>query len=399
MPRLRLVDIRPLMHEGRRLLMLRDPLHLREEAVLLAPEAWPVLLLCDGTKTPGAICGTLRRQYGIDLAQSLIDELIAVLDSAYLLENARFRAARARVQAEYRAAPFRPPALAGAGYPADPDALAALLQGYFDAEPDVDPASDAGRGLLSPHIDYTRGYSVYARTWKRAAPMIQSADLVVLIGTDHFGSEPISLTRQHYATPFGMLPTDLAIVDALAAALGEEAAFAGELYHRSEHSIELPAVWLHFLRRTNPCPIVPILCGSFARFVQGAADLDQDDLMNRLLETLRLMTSGRNVVYLASGDLAHVGPAFGGAPLQAAARQALSREDDTVLAEMARGDARAFFDAIAAIGDRNNICGLSPIYLTLRALEETRGELVAYEQCPADDAFTSVVSIGGMVFA
>ncbi len=45
--------------------------------------------------------------------------------------------------------------------------------------------------------------------------------------------------------------------------------------------------------------------------------------------------------------------------------------------------------------DARKYCGLPPIYLTLRFLSESRGELLRYEQCPADVDRTSWVSIAG----
>ena len=61
-------------------------------------------------------------------------------------------------------------------------------------------------------------------------------------------------------------------------------------------------------------------------------------------------------------------------------------------------DVDALFDAIRRAGDRNNVCGVSPIYLTLRYLQATRGEAFGYDQCPADDQGTSLVSVCGMTF-
>ncbi|MGD1995059.1 MAG: hypothetical protein PVI59_17850, partial [Anaerolineae bacterium] len=48
--------------------------------------------------------------------------------------------------------------------------------------------------------------------------------------------------------------------------------------------------------------------------------------------------------------------------------------------------------------DQYNVCGLPPIYLMLRALGSVTGELVAYDQCPADEEGTSLVSICGVLF-
>ena len=61
--------------------------------------------------------------------------------------------------------------------------------------------------------------------------------------------------------------------------------------------------------------------------------------------------------------------------------------------------ADGFFDAIRRVGDRNNVCGLPPIYLMLRLLPGTQGEVVAYDRCPADANGTSLVSICGVTIS
>ena len=51
-----------------------------------------------------------------------------------------------------------------------------------------------------------------------------------------------------------------------------------------------------------------------------------------------------------------------------------------------------------AVEDSNDVCGLPPIYLSLRLLGKTRGETIAYDQCPADEQDTSWVSVAGMLW-
>jgi AmmeMemoRadiSam system protein B len=252
--------------------------------------------------------------------------------------------------------------------------------------------------LLSPHIDYLRGGEVYAQVWSQAADAICQADLIVLFGTDHYGSDLFTLTRQNYATPYGILPTEQDIVDELANVLGPELAYAGELRHRGEHSLELVAVWLHHIRKRQPCAVVPILCGSFGRFVQNGASPADDPAVGQVLHTLGHATAGRRVAVIASGDLAHVGPAFGGNPLTDEARAAVFAADEDLIQQMQRGNADGFFESIRRVRDRNNVCGVSPIYLTLRLLGETQGQRAGYASCPADDQDTSAVSVCGMIF-
>jgi AmmeMemoRadiSam system protein B len=255
------------------------------------------------------------------------------------------------------------------------------------------------RGLLSPHVDYARGGPVYARVWLQAAEAAQAADLVIVLGTDHYGQDgSLTLTQQHYATPYGVLPTARNIVDSLAGALGTEAALAGELNHRSEHSIELALTWLHHLRDGQPCQVVPILCGPFQRFIRREAGPDQDACLTRFVETLREATAGHTTLLVAAGDLAHLGPAFGGHALSLVGRAQMKADDDVLIERICAGDPAGFLAEIRDVGDRNNVCGVPPIYLALRVLQPTRGELVAYERCPADGQGTSFVSVCGILF-
>jgi len=398
-PKLRAIDFRPIVQRGRPALLLLDPLRLAEESVVLPRQLAPVLALCDGTRDVGGLRSALALRFGLRVGIDVLEQLVTALDRALLLENEGFTRAHERALQAYRTAPFRPPLLAGHSYPAKPDALHCQLDAYAGAAEDISRDQFEGRGLISPHIDYERGGTVYARVWKGMTERTQQAERVVLLGTDHYGPNGrLTLTRQDYATPFGSLPTAQTVVDQLARVLGEEDAFDGELYHRNEHSIELAAVWLHHVRAGRPCELVPILCGSFADFVQGPQDPQEDPGIGAAADLLaQELTAGQTLI-VAAADLAHVGPAFGGEPLGRLQQARLRALDEELIAQMCAGDAAGFFAAIRRVGDRHNVCGLPPIYLTLRALSPTEGQSLAYEQCPADGEGTSLVSVCGIVF-
>ncbi len=388
-----------MIHGGRPAVLLRDPLRLSDKTIVVPQQLAPLLALCDGTRDASALSAALAVRFGVRVAPSAVEQLLDNLDDALLLDNERFSQAKEQALAEYRQAPFRPLANGGQSYPTDRDELRQLLQARLEAADDVSSDSAVGRGLTSPHIDFARGGAVYSRVWKRAAEMAQAAELVVLLGTDHYSeANLLTLTRQHYATPFGVLPTAQPIVDAVAQAVGPEAAFAGELHHRGEHSIELAAIWLHYIREERPCELVPILCGSFERFVRAEEDLLQAPAVNACLDALRQAVAGRSALVVAAADLSHVGPAFGGQPVGLVERARLQAADQQLIELICAGDAQGFFDAIRRDGDRRNVCGLPPIYLALRLLEPVEGEEVAYERCPADERGTSFVSICGIVW-
>jgi AmmeMemoRadiSam system protein B len=400
-PKLRPVDARPVSHEGKSYFVLRDPLQLSDKILLIPQALGPLLALCDGTREDaGALVAAMALRFGVRIGTDIVEQVIAALDDALLLDNARLERAQADALETYRRAPMRKPALAGLSYPEDPDKLRGLLQGFVEMAGD-DPSSNARpevRGLVSPHIDYARGGPVYARVWTRAAEMAKFADLAVIFGTDHYGGNAqITLTRQHYSTPFGVLPTPREIVDTLAESIDPVSATAGELAHRGEHSIELAAVWLHFIRDGIPCDVVPILCGSFGEFIRGQSEAQTDPKLCGLIDALNHATRGRRVLVIAAADLAHVGPAFGGPPVGTAGREALKGADDELIDRICAGDAEGFLGAIKRVEDRNNVCGVSPIYLALRMLAGAAGESLAYDRCPADEANTSLVSICGVV--
>ena len=402
-PSLRPLDFQPVFHQGQRMWMLRDPLRLSPRQLFMPAELTPLLILCDGTRTLPQIHQAFCDHLGFPVPFAIVSDTLRQFDEACLLQNERAQTARERLLQQYRAQPFRPPALAGPGYPADP----ATLRTYFAAFAVADKAEDvgmpawAGRGLISPHIDYPRGGHVYAKTWARAAAAARAADLVLILGTDHNGGQAITLTQKPYATPFGVLPTDTALINELAAAVGEDVAFADELHHRQEHSVELSAVWLHYtLGDREPPPMIPILVGSFHHFVQNGGHPAQDARLNRFVAALQRLTAGKKVLAVASVDLAHMGPNFGDDfVMDEPRRAALAESDGRLMAAIMAGDAAGFYGENAGIQDRHRICGFAPIYLLLRYLETTQGQQIAYQHCPADPEDNSLVSICGILLA
>ena len=273
MPKLRVLDMRPINSNGSPAYWLRDPFALASGHVVVPQVLMPLVVLADGTRAITQIRAELAVHYGLTLAEKQLVEMIATLDSAYLLDNKRSQAAMEQALLAYRSAPQRELSCVGDTYPADPIGLSTLLDGWLAEAGDAD-AADASieqariRGVVSPHIDYRRGGPVYARVWRAARQATRQAQLVVILGTDHYGSPgQITLTRQSYATPYGVLPTDNAAVEALTQRIGEEHAFAEELHHVREHAVELSAVWLHHMRGGESVALLPILLGSPAQYV------------------------------------------------------------------------------------------------------------------------------------
>jgi AmmeMemoRadiSam system protein B len=400
-PRLREVRAQPLARGTEKGIVLTDPLGVSEKAVFVPQALAPLLALLDGSRDRGTVRAGFELRTGIPLSTSALDGVLLQLDSAKLLDNENFAQAYRTAIDGFRHAPSRPPALAGRCYPENANELTGSLQNHFAQVEGKSPCVTGEIcGTISPHIDFIRGWSVYAKVWGRAAPAVREADLIVILGTDHNGREgAITLTRQSYETPWGILPTDTEVVDQMSRAIGETEAFRDELHHRSEHSVEAALIWLHYLLENRTCRILPVLCGGFRSFIESGETPSKGDSISATIETLRETVSLRRTLVVAAADLAHVGPAFGDRlPLDVTERARLAAQDQRLMDILRSGSAEAFFQEIRSEGDRRRICGMPPVYVALSVLPEVRGAVIDYAQCPASEDGSSVVSICGMVF-
>jgi AmmeMemoRadiSam system protein B len=399
-PKLRAIQVQPAVHQGQQGVMLADPLGITDTTLFVPIALAPLLPLIDGSRDLGTLRTGFELRTGIPLSPRVIESLISELDASRLLDNAHFAQAVKAATDEYRHAKSRPPVMAGRSCPADAHELAMLLQGHLDAAEDAPAWAAAIKGIISPHIDFQRGGHIYGNAWSAAAPAVKVAELVVILGTDHNGGEgEITLTRQSYETPWGIVPTDQETVDKIAALAGEDAVFGGELRHRGEHSVEAALIWAHYLKRDKPIQMVPILCGSFEPFIRQNVNPSTSSAVSATIEVLRDMAGKRRTIIVAAADLAHVGPAFGDLlPLDLAARARLEAQDRRLIEILGRADPDAFLEEIRTDGDQRRICGIPPIYITLAVLAGTIGAPAGYAQCPASDDGTSIVSICGMVY-
>lgn len=398
-PKLRNISVQRTIYQNEPVFILQDGLKLTEAAIVLPQALGPVAMLCDGRHTLDDIEHSLKSQYGLQVSQSVLENLLEQFDQALLLEGETYNKAKSAAIEAYRSAPHRQPALAGGSYPAQAGALRQMLKKYVDKAGPVAAASADSRAIISPHIDYHRGGPVYAKVWTSAAEAVRQAELVIIIGTDHNGSYgTITLTPQNYASPLGVLPTATDLVDHLAGVIGPDRAFSDELHHRGEHSIELDIVWLQYLREGNPCPVVPILTGSFRHFMLNEADIAEDASIKAFVAALREIMASRRTLIVASGDLAHMGPAFDGPPITIADYEKMKVDDQALMNNLCLGNASTFFDFMKAGQFERNVCGLSPFYFTLSALQETQGQTISYDLCPADHNNTSFVSVCGLVW-
>ncbi|MEP7027641.1 MAG: AmmeMemoRadiSam system protein B [Candidatus Eisenbacteria bacterium] len=402
-PRLRAVELQEANEGGRSLVVLVDPSGVAPQALAIAAEAMPVLLMLDGSVALEDLIDLVTRETGDPRAGDSIRTLVEELDRRLFLESPRYEAALAVVREEYRARPAREAALAGLSYPEDRAELESFLATHeatarswrsgAAAAPGVEaapaaPAGGAPRALAAPHIDLRRGGPVVARAFLELEDVPDDArpDVVFVFGTGHLMvEEPFAVTAKSFETPLGLVETDAEVVAALAAACGPSLLHE-ELAHRDEHSIEFQVLELKRRFGDRAFRIVPVLAGGFGGLVRYERRPAEEPRVEALVGALRaeadrLAAAGKRALFVAGVDLSHVGARFGDpGDLTAEALAAVEQVDRAALAAAVAGDAEGWFDAIAAGGDATRICGFAPMYVMLRASQPGAGRLLAYEQ-------------------
>lgn len=371
--------------------VLYDRLRLTSANLPLTSAELECLKLLDGTRTLLDIQAQVIRMLGGQIiALDVFAALAERLDQALFLNTPRFREAADN--------PIRKPCCLGV-YPSDLDELRQYLHGLFD-DPGAsglpgEPRNDGRvRAILAPHIDYTRGGLAYTFAFKELFESTP-ASLFVIIGTSHYcGWRRFTLTRKHFSTPFGVVPTDQAYIDRLVSHYGGSL-FEDELVaHLPEHSIELEVVLLQYLyEKRRDIRIVPIVVGSFEDCVSGASDPAERDDLRRMVAALQAVERETNepICYVISGDLAHIGPKFGARDPVRQSQLAHSRSQDmAILGKTEKADPAGYFDVIARERDERNICGLPPTWLTMAATSPSGGRVLRYDQYVDPTGYESV---------
>ena len=396
-PRLRALEVLPVVEGGRRSIVLRDPLGLAQGIAILPLPIVPIALALDGTRTLVEIHREAAGQMD-ELPMEVVEEVVRQLEEAHFLEGAGFETHRSDVIERFRASPARAAAHAGGAYEADRAALGAQIDAMHAAYgsaarsvgPDLPPVlpSRRLRGLVAPHIDLRRGARAYGAAYA-ALRSAADATVFVVFGTAHAPVErPWAITEKSYATPLGIVPTDATLVRDIERRFGGDAR-RDELAHMNEHSIEFQAVMLRHALPDRELSIVPILCG---RLRPGTAETE--DLIGAVQGALA--ADGRKACVIAGADLAHVGPRFGDASAYSpAARSALEVRDRESMALVGAGDGPGFFNHVAEDDETRRVCGTSPIYATLGVLGAAAGELLMYEQ-NVDASDGSIVSYAAL---
>ncbi|MCU0588113.1 MAG: AmmeMemoRadiSam system protein B [Syntrophobacteraceae bacterium] len=393
------LEATPMEYEGQSLVLVSDRLGFNDKPLIMSTLAAHLLGLMDGRHSlldlQAHVMRTTGQLVGMDELRSVVEKL----DESLFLDSDPFRKALGRRMASFHQDAIRRMQFAGRGYPGEATALRARLDSFFPTDaggpglPFQVPPKQRLVGLVAPHIDINAGGPCFAHAYK-ALSEAPGVDTWVILGTGH---EPLehhfALTFKDYETPLGLVKCDGELAGELSRRAPRDLRLS-EYNHAGEHSVEFQAVFLAHLQ--PHARIVPLLC-SFS-LEDAEEDRAYIDEVAGILGGLAAV-GGRSVGFMASVDLAHIGPRYGDRfhPTQATVGEHLDA-DARLLEMLARVDADGFMASMLRERNRRRICGMGPLYVLAKILEgKARGELLHHGQA-AVDGKGSFVTFASMAF-
>ncbi|TLY22589.1 MAG: AmmeMemoRadiSam system protein B [Nitrospirae bacterium] len=404
-PKLRNLEFFPVREGETQSVGLRDAEGISDGILFLPPNIFYLVQFLDGKHTRNQIAGEYLKRFGEILMPQWVDKFIADLDEKLFLEGERLDAAKQALSESFRAQPTRPAMFAGKSYEADPGKLKQQLDGLFRSKegPGSAPSENAGKALkaiVAPHVEINTAGPLYAWAYKEVREAT-TPDVFVILGVARGIIQTLfACTDKDFETPLGLVKTDREFLR-LFREQGGEVFFEEDLAHRKDHAIEFQAVFLqHLLGHTKPFTIVPVLC-SFSHLHFGHSDMiAQGARIGQFIEAFRktLAAFGKEVCFVVSGDLAHIGMRYGDLkPPTDFSFHKTMQSDLAMLKHAENGDPEAFLQFIQKEDDARRIGLLPPLYTMLKLLDGEKGTVLRYDRATVDQ-YNSTVTYAAMAF-
>ena len=409
-PKLRNLEFFPVREGETQSVGLRDPEGISDGILFLPPNIFYLVQFLDGQHTRNQIAGEYLKRFGEILMPQWVDKFIADLDEKLFLEDERFEAAKGALLASFRAQPTRPAMFAGKSYEAEPERLKQQLDGFFRPKegPGSTPSEHAGQALkaiVAPNVEINQAGPIYAWAYKEVREA-RTPDVFVILGTARGVIETLfACTDKDFETPLGLVKADREFLRHFRAH-GGEVFFQDELAHRKDHAIEFQTVFLqHVLGAAKPITIVPVLCSFSHLHFSHPNLLAQGQRVGQFLEAFRktLAAFGKEVCFVVSGDLAHIGMRYGDPkPPTDFSFHKTMQADLAMLNHAENGDPDAFLQFIQKEDDARRIGLLPPLYTMLKLVGDPsggapKGSVLRYDRATVDQ-YNSTVTFAAMAF-
>lgn len=392
------LEFLPVQHGGQQLILIRDHLGLVQEGKAVALPLYQLMTLLDGTRTKRDLQMELMRQKGgVLVGMDEIEGLLAHLDESYLVDSEGFKKARDQIVDSFTSKRVRPCSHGGRSYPDSPSELKNRLDEILASQPPVPEPEGKIKALVSPHIDLSIGYKVYASAYQMLKYATPSR--IVLLGVGHqVVNNLFCLTDKDFETPLGAIKSERAVIRKLREAGGDIIA-TDDFAHRTEHSIEFQLIFLQHLLQGVSFTIIPVLCGfiqsCLAEYSRSAYLERTAPFLNGLKQILR--DPDKETLLVAGVDLSHIGPKFGHEMPAEYIRPRSEVHDKHLLKYLSAFDADHFWEETKGIEDRFNVCGFSALACLLEVLPTCKGQILDY-QVWHEEPTRSAVSFAAVVF-
>lgn len=402
-PVLNNIEILPVRHQNKNLICLRNPEHTEVPPLLVSELTLHILQFFDGKHSLKGIIDIFLKDYNVNLDINNLTKLIEQLDDSRLLDSENYNQYLHQIENRFLKQSSIKCSHADICYPGDREALHKTLDEFYSRTGEETCSGKAGNltGIISPHIDFNRGWQVYVQAYRNLGNITPGT--FIILGTSHYAktSNPYILTKKPFDTPLGRTHCDDDIVSEIAMRCDWDV-FDGETSYRSEHSVEFQIIFLqHLLGAENDFRIVPILCNSFNDYINEGISPAKNPQISEFIHILKDVTRNceKNIFYIAGVDMTHYGRKFGDdTELDRETLEWIRCRDKVTLEKIAEVDPEGFYSLVEKEKDERKICGLSSIYTLLSVTDANTAKILDYDMAVEQNSQSVVTYASAALF-
>ncbi len=384
------VDYFPTTENDQTLIVLSDKKGIAQSPIAISQEMFSVFYILEGNITEQQFRDFFGNEFGAE-ATNVILQNISQLDEMGFLDSPKYHDILLQYHREYETQPYRPMLTLGHSYPEDKNDFMKYMEDLFQKNISKNTKKNY-RGIIAPHLDLSLAdysHRIYAASYNAISE--SDADTFVIFGTSHFAmTNYFMFTQKRYNTPLVTIENDNEIVNEISKRLNGMEKLDKDFdnftidddAHRWEHSIEYAAVMISYVFRNRKIKIIPILTGSFFEYIHNHQQPAENPLIAKTLQVIKEVISekNRNVCWISSVDFSHIGNKFGDEFDAKTKLEECEREDKISISHILKANYKEFFQKGIYDQDKWKICGLSPIYSQMLAMDTQQGDLLDYNQ-------------------
>ncbi len=363
-PVLRYMEIFPSNHQGQPVFLLKDPLGITEEIVVIPQHMGFILPLLDGNHTLRDIQAEASKRYQQIVPMEEIKRVIKFLDEKGLLFGDGFERVKENAYKKWLDLKVRPMAHAGFAYPLKKEEAREFVKDVLSLAKIEEPQEEKiPRILIAPHIDLKTGARGFAESYARFK--ISHGSRIILFGVGHFLDEPFSLLTKDMYTPFGIVKNDKGGAFFLINSKNLEL-YPDHIAHKLEHSIEFQTLFLNYYLEDG-FVVLPFLVGPMDYVKEDKKIVD--DLVDGIFELI-----DENTYIVAGIDYCHLGLRYGDPfPVSFEDKQN-ALKTDRELTHLALSGKFEEIEKRSEELKNFKICGYSTLYLLAKIVDKLKKE-------------------------